>query len=185
MVFFSWAGVFDVRLEQVGVEQIDDAEAVTGHLVFIRRTDATAGGADLLAAGGAFGGKLDHAVVFENDLGAVGDEELLVDVNAEVAQLADFFQEGQRVEDDAVADDGLAGGAQDAARDELEDELLAADDDGMSGVVPASVAGHDGEALGENVDDFAFAFIAPLGAKYDCCFCSHLFLHTCLELELA
>ena len=78
-----------------------------------------------------------------------------------------------RVEDDSVADDGLAVGPQDAAGDELEDEFLAADDDGVSGVVAASVAGDDGKALGEHVDDLAFAFIAPLGAENDCCFCSH------------
>ena len=88
------AGVFDVGLEQVGVEQIDDAEAVAGHLVFVGGADAAAGGADLLAAGRAFGGELDHAVVFEDDLRAVGDEELAVDVDAEVAQLADFLEEG-------------------------------------------------------------------------------------------
>jgi len=51
------AGVFDVRLEQVRVEQIDDAEAVAGHLVFVSGSDAAAGGTDLLAAGGAFRGE--------------------------------------------------------------------------------------------------------------------------------
>ena len=112
-------------------------------------------------------------------------KRLLIDVDAEVAQLADFFKEGHWVEDDAVADDGLARRPQDAAGDELEDELLAADDDGVSGVVAAGVARHDGKALAEHVDNLAFAFIAPLGAENDCCFCSHLFLHTCLELEPA
>ena len=174
------AGVFDVRLKQISVQQIDDAEAVAGHLVFIGGADAAAGGADLLAAGRAFGSELDHAVVFENDLRTVRDEELLIDVDAEVAQLPNFAQEGQRVEYNAVADDSLAGWPQNAAGDELENELLAADDDGVSGVVSASVAGHDGKALGEHVDDLAFAFIAPLGAENDCCFCSHLYLHTLL-----
>jgi hypothetical protein len=34
----------------------------------------------------------------------------------------------------------------------------------MTGVVAALVARHDIEAVGEEVDDFAFAFVAPLGA---------------------
>ena len=68
------------------------------------------GGADLLAAGGVLGGELDHAVVREDDLRAVGDEELLAStVDAERrASLSDFLQEGEGVEHDAVADDGLA-----------------------------------------------------------------------------
>ena len=81
------AGGLDVRLEQRGVEQVDDAQAAAGHLVFVGGADAAAGGADLLAAGRAFGGQLDHAVVGQDDLGAVGDEEAAVDSDAEVAQL--------------------------------------------------------------------------------------------------
>ncbi len=43
--------------------------------------------------------------------------------------------------------------------------LLAVDDDGVAGVVAAGVAGDDVELLGEDVDDLAFAFVAPLGTK--------------------
>ena len=61
----------------------------------------------------------------------------------------------------------LQPGAQNAARDELQDELLAADDDGVAGVVTAGVAGDDVELFAEDVDDLAFAFVAPLGAEND------------------
>ena len=88
------AGGLDVRLEQRGMEQVDDAQAAAGHLVFVGGADAAAGGADLLAARRAFGGQLDHAVVGQDDLGAIGDEELLVDGDAQIAQAADFFEEG-------------------------------------------------------------------------------------------
>jgi hypothetical protein len=124
MAFFSCAGVFDVGLEEVGVEQVDDAQAAARHLVFIGGADAAAGGADLLTAGRVFGGELDHAVVGQDDLGAVGDEELAIDRDAEVAELGNFFEERDGIEDDAVADDALAAGAEDAAGDELEDEFL-------------------------------------------------------------
>ena len=43
----------------------------------------------------------------------------------------------------AIADDGLDAGPQNAARNQLENELLGADEDGVSGVVAALVAGHD------------------------------------------
>ena len=66
------AGGFDVRLEQVGPQQVHDAQAAARHLVFIRGANAAAGGADLLAARRAFGRQLDHAVVGQDHLGAIG-----------------------------------------------------------------------------------------------------------------
>ncbi len=85
-----------------------------------------------------------------------------------VAQAAGFLEEGHGVENDAVADDAAALGAQHAAGHELENELLAVDDDGVAGVVPAGIARDDGEALAQHIDDLAFALIAPLGANYHC-----------------
>jgi hypothetical protein len=48
----------------------------------------------------------------------------------------------------------------------LEDELLAINDDGMTSVVTACVAGYDRKAPRKDIDDLAFALIAPLRA-YD------------------
>ena len=59
----------------------------------------------------------------------------------------------------------FAPGAEDAAGDQLQDELFAGDDDGVAGVVATGVAGDDVELLRQDVDDLAFAFIAPLGAE--------------------
>ncbi len=106
-------------------------------------------------------------MVGQDDLGAIGNEELAVYREAGFAQLFDFVEKGLRVKHDAVADDALAAGAEDAAGDKLQDELAAVDDDGVAGVVAAGVTGDDGEALGEDVDDFAFAFVAPLGSEDD------------------
>ncbi len=69
--------------------------------------------------------------------------------------------------DDAVADDGLHARAKNAAGDQLQDVLLLADEDGVAGVVAALIARDDVEALGEEVDDLALAFVAPLGAEND------------------
>ena len=40
--------------------------------------------------------------------------------------------------------------------------------DGVAGVVPALAADDDVRLGGEHVDDFAFAFIAPLRADQNC-----------------
>ncbi len=127
------------------------------------------GGSDFGASGGVFGGELDHAVVGEDDLGAVGDEELAVgtalDGEAGFAELFDFGEEGHGVEDDAVADDAPGLRAEDAAGNELEDELAAADDDGVSGVVAASVAGDDVEAARRGRRRSCLCLRRPIGHR--------------------
>ena len=77
---------------------------------------------------------------------------------------ANLGKEVHGVEDDAVTYDSLAACAQDAAGNELEHEPLVTNDDGVAGVVAACVTRNGVEALAEHVDNFALAFIAPLGA---------------------
>ena len=50
----------------------------------------------------------------------------------------------------------------------MKDEFLLADLDGVTGIVTALRADDDIGFLREDVDDFAFSFIAPLGADKDC-----------------
>ena len=56
---------------------------------------------------------------------------------------------------------------QHAARHELQGVPLAADDDGVPGVVAALVAHHVRVLLGEQVDDLRLALVTPLGADDD------------------
>ncbi len=102
------AGVLDVSAEQRGVEQVDDAQTGAVHLVLVGGADAAAGGSDLGAAGGVLGGELDHAVIGQDDLGAIGDEELVIDRETSFFEFFDLVEEGHGVENDAVADDALA-----------------------------------------------------------------------------
>ena len=74
------------------------------------------------------------------------------------------LDQADRVHHHAVADDATFARAQDAGGDEVEDVFLAADQDGMPGVVAALGADNDVRLVGQDIDDFAFAFVAPLGA---------------------
>ena len=105
---FFFAGGFNVRLEQRSIEQVDDAQAAACHLVFIGRADALAGGADLLASRRGFRGQLDHAVVRQNHLRALGDEQTPVDIEAGFAHAVDLVEKINGVQHHAVADDALA-----------------------------------------------------------------------------
>ena len=55
---------------------------------------------------------------------------------------------------------------QDAGRNQVQDELPAVDVDRVPGVVPALVTGDHGKIRRQQVDNLAFAFVAPLGAQH-------------------
>ena len=67
----------------------------------------------------------------------------------------------------AVADQAQRVVAQDAGRDQVQDGLLAVDDQRVAGVVAALEAHDRADLLGQQVDDLALAFIAPLGTEND------------------
>jgi hypothetical protein len=79
----------------------------------------------------------------------------------------DLLDEHFRIDDHAVADDAELFGVQSARWDQMQHRLLAIDDQGMTGIVAALKTHDDVGIVGKKVDDFAFAFVAPLSA-YDC-----------------
>ncbi len=81
-------------------------------------------------------------------------------------QLVELREQRVRIDDDAVADDADDAGVQDAGRNQVQDELPAAHVDRVAGVVSALIARDDGKARRQQIDDLAFAFIAPLGAEH-------------------
>src|SRR5579864_4593067 len=95
----------------------------------------------------------------------IGNKEIAVDSYAGIAQGRHFFQKRQRIKHHAVADHAAAALPQHAARNQLENEFLAVDDDGVAGIVPAGVTGYDRKALRQDVDDLPLALVAPLGTN--------------------
>ena len=188
MVFFSWQALRMCFLSSSLSSRSATRSPRRADFVFVGGADAARGGADLDASGGVFSAELDHAVVGKDDVGAVADEEIgggatvsgAPDFEAGRAQHVDFLHQGEGIEHDAVADDGLGLLAEDAAGGELEDELFAGDGDGVSGVVSAGIAGDHLKAVGKHVDDFSLALIAPLGSEHHR---SVRFAHSCLQAQ--
>ena len=113
---------------------------------------------------------LGHAVellVVRHDQVRVAHELEARGVDAAALELVELVDEHDRVDDDAVADDRRDVRVEDAARDELELEHLAVDDQGVAGVVAALVA-HDHLAfLGEVVGELALALVTPVASEHD------------------
>src|SRR6202034_2271050 len=95
-------------------------------------------------------------------MGVAADHEP-AGVHAPGGQPVDLFEEHPSVDDDTVADDRRDVGVQDAARDELEGEGLAVDDDAVPGVVTTLVAADDVHLACQEVGQLAFALVTPLG----------------------
>jgi len=66
----------------------------------------------------------------------------------------------------AVADQAQRVFTQDARRNQVQHGLLAIDDQRVAGVVAALETHNGTDFLGEQIDDLALAFIAPLGTKH-------------------
>ena len=112
------------------------------------------------------GQQVQVAVIGQDQVRLVADDQPVPDFDAVPAELIDLGEERLRVHDDAVAYHARHALVQDAGRDQAQDELPAVHEDGMAGVVATLIPRHDVEMRGHEIDDLAFAFVAPLRAEH-------------------
>ena len=143
-------------------EQVADTNASPPDLVLVRRPDAARRRADLALAPARLRQHVQLAVIRQDDVRLLADEQPAVDADAVARQLVDLHKQRLRIDDHAVADDARDAGMQDAGRNQVKDELLALHIHRVPGVVPTLVARNRREVRREHVDDLAFAFVAPL-----------------------
>ena len=138
-------------------------------LRLVRRADAAPRRADRLAAlrAAVLAQAVEQLVVRQDHVRAEPDQQLVAHEQAARLAVRDLLEQRVRIDHHAVAEHAALAGVADARRHEVRDELLAVDHERVAGVRAAAVA-HDGVgALGEQVDDLALAFVAPLGADDD------------------
>ena len=99
-----------------------------------------------------------------HEVGAVTDEEILIDLDPLGTQPLDLLDQGDRIDNHAVADHADLSFPQNAGGDQVKYILLAAIHNGVAGVVASLAADDDIDSSGQDVDDLPFAFISPLGA---------------------
>ncbi len=151
--------------EAVVIEKIDEADG-GGAIGFVgvAGSDAAAGGADFGAVGFRFGELVLKFVVGENNVGVGGEFKIIFDADPLNGEAVDFFEGVEGIDDDAGADDARDVGAEDADGDEVEAVFDVADFDFVAGIGAAVPADGEVEFGGEEIDDFAFAFVTPLEA---------------------
>jgi hypothetical protein len=94
------------------------------------------------------------------------DDEVLPKFDSLLLQMIHFFDQGSRIDDDSIADHAQGASVEDPGRNKVKNERATVIDHGVACVRPPLVADDCIGVTGQDVDDFALAFIAPLGA-YD------------------
>src|SRR5206468_10795850 len=109
--------------------------------------------------------QIEIAVIRQNQVRLVADDDPIADVDAVPRQLVDLGEQRLRIDHDAVADDARDAAMQNARRNQTQDELRAVDVDGVAGVVAALKPRDEREVRREQVDDLSFSLITPLRSK--------------------
>ena len=104
MLLFSRHFGLQLFREQNRLHQIGDAQSGARGLVAVGRTDAALGRADFRPPFAQFALFVEHAVIRQDQMRAIADEQILADLDAELAQAFDLAHERNRIDHDAVAD---------------------------------------------------------------------------------
>ena len=156
----------DVGGERRRVGDVAGPQADAPGLVGVGRADALQRGADLVVAAHRLGDGVVGLVPREDQVGPARDLQPGAR-HAAGLEGVDLGEQRRQVDDDAVADDRHDVVVEDAARDQLQGVAVAADDDGVPGVVATLVAHDVAVLLGQQVDDLGLALVTPLGADDD------------------
>ena len=150
------------------MEQVIDPQTTPGHLVFIRRANALAGGTNFLVAGlGRFPCLVDGRVIGQDQRATRADLEARANVDTAFFQFCNLGDQVMDVEHHAIADIAVDTFAHDPGRDQIELIDVIADNECMTGVVPALETDDTLGVVRQPVDNLAFPFVAPLRAHND------------------
>ena len=100
-------------------------------------------------------------------MSAAGNEQSAFAIDAHLAKFLQLRVEGFGIDDCAVAYHARAFAVQYARRNQTQYEFALAYANGVACIVAALITGNDVKMRREYVNDFAFAFVAPLSADHD------------------
>lgn len=158
-------------LEEVPISQITNSEADTESLTGIGGSDTSLRRANHLVLPFGESRGLLHPVSLNLNLrdkvSSVCQLEATFIVDTVLVELRQLFKHRLNVHNNTVAEKILAAGVEDTARQQMESVLVSIGHNSVSCVGAAIEASANVVIFSENVDKFAFAFIAPLGAEDD------------------
>ena len=155
----------DLRGEGVKMCQITDADGAATDFVFVSGADPAPRRADLEGRC-IFAQAIEVAVERKDQRAGFGNVEVFGgDRHALSGEFRDFIAEMPRIEHDTIADNRKRP-THNATGQQAKFINGAIDDERVPGIMPALKADDDVCARREQIDDLAFALIAPLRADY-------------------
>jgi hypothetical protein len=145
------------RLHQIGHPQTRARSFVS-----VGRADPAFGCSNPGPALAQFPLLVEEAVIRQNQMSAVADEQILADCDAQVPQAVDLGDKSDRIDNNTIADHTNFCPPEDSRRDEMQNVFDAPMNDRVPGVVSALAADHNVGFAREHVDNLAFSLIAPL-----------------------
>lgn len=100
-------------------------------------------------------------MIGEDDVGGGRDFES-TKIGLKFASAIDFFEKGFGADRHSAGEDREGISVKNSGGEEVEFECFSACDDGVTGVVAATIANNIAGLIPKDIDDFAFGFIAPL-----------------------
>src|SRR5436190_9253057 len=150
-------------LEALRIDQVNDAEPGARGLIAVGRPDPAFSGADLVFALEDFALGIELAVIGQDQVRGFAEKQVPINLDAELPESFDFTDQAYRVHHDAVADHTNLSFAQNSRGHQVQYVLLTLDVDRVAGVISPLRADDYISLFGKNINNLAFAFIAPLG----------------------
>jgi hypothetical protein len=152
-----------MRGRGLGAHQVGHADSAAGDLIGEAGANALARGANGMFAPGRLVELVDDLVPRHDELRAVAHHEL-ARVDPARFEAVNLLEQDLGVHRHAVTDDASLLRIKDASRHQVQLEFAAFVHDGVPRVIPGGIASNDTSLAGEEVDDPALAFVAPLPA---------------------
>ena len=156
-----------VEGREIGLQDVSHAKAVTAGLIGISGADALERGADLGLSHSAFAGGIQGAVGGQDQVGALGNEQLSAHIHSPSLDGGDFFHQDNGVYDHAVTDHIHRSLAEDAGRHGVEHEAVSVEHQRMAGVGTALETGYNLVRGRQDIYDLTFALVPPLEAEHN------------------
>jgi len=102
-------------------------------------------------------------MIRHHQMSAITDEEIFIDFDASLFQTLDLHNKGYRVNDDPVSYDADLPLPENSRGYQMEDIFFVTIDDGVTRIVSTLASNDNIDVSRQHIDDFAFAFVTPLG----------------------
>jgi len=159
--------------EQLRAAEVPRPQPAATRFILVGRANPLGRRADFPYASRLFRGNVVSPMVRQYKVSPVADHQASVHTHTVCLNGFNLTQQSFGINYDPVSDDRGLVLPHDACGEKLEDILLAANVDGMARIRAALVSSHDVKVLGQSIDDFALAFVAPLSA-HDNYVCWHV-----------